>query len=344
MSDALTGRTKKYFIGANTKSGFINYADTIFADMKRVYIIKGGPGTGKSTFMRRLAERAEEKGYESVYYYCSSDPTSLDAVTVPELGLAITDGTSPHICEARFPGAKEEYLNLGEFWNNAFLTELRGKIEEVTEKKRIAFSSAYKYLSVAGLVRDERESVLLRCYDGVKAEKAVFRLVKSFGRGGGYSLAPRQISSFGMNGSVCFDTYKELCDRIIYIKDKRGISPFIFDEIVKRASEQELETHISRDCLCRTDGLMFPEKGLAILLGDGERVINTERFIINERLSENRRRLRFLRSLESEIVDCALTELREAKECHFLLEDIYREAMDFDALEAMREAFIDRII
>ena len=33
-----------------------------------------------------------------------------------------------------------------------------------------------------------------------------------------------------------------------------------------------------------------------------------------------------------------------AKECHFALEDIYREAMDFRSLEKMEKAFISRVI
>ena len=84
MPNSEAVRTKKYFIGANTSRGFINYGDEIFEDLRKLYVIKGGPGTGKSTFMKRFASKAEEKGYNVEYYYCSSDPSSLDGVVVTE--------------------------------------------------------------------------------------------------------------------------------------------------------------------------------------------------------------------------------------------------------------------
>ncbi len=344
MPDSEAVRTKKYFIGANTSKGFINYGDDIFADLKKLYIIKGGPGTGKSTFMKRFAAKAEEKGYDVEYYYCSSDPSSLDGVVIPKLRLGITDGTPPHAFEARYPGAKEEYLNLGEFWNCDFLSLCREQIEELSLKKSRAFSSAYKYLSVAESVRNERERALYTCYEKEKADKAISRLMKTVGTGKGYSLIPRQISAFSMNGETVFDTYNAECERAIYVRDKRSVAPFIFGAILKKAEEQKLAAYVSYDCLCRVNAVAFPEKGVAVLIGDGEKVINTERFIITEKLGEVRKKLRFLNALEEELKDCALVELCLAKEHHFILEDIYKEAMDFRSLEKMEKAFISRII
>ena len=344
MSDSEAVRTKKYFIGANTSRGFINYGDEVFANLKKLYVIKGGPGTGKSTFMKKIARRAEEKGYDVEYYYCSSDPSSLDGIVIPMLGIGVTDGTPPHIFEARYPGAKEEYLNLGEFWNSDFLSLCRDRIEEISANKGGCFSTAYKYLSVAESVRAEKERTLITCYEKEKAEKAICRFMKTVGIGTKYALIPRQISAFSMNGETEFDTYNKECERVTNIRDKRGISTFIFDEIIKKAAEQELKTYVSRDCLGRVNAVAFPEKSVTVLLGDGEKVINCERFIANEKLSAVRKKLRFLTALENELKDCALAELQMAKEHHFTLEDIYKEAMDFRSLEKMEKAFISKII
>ena len=61
----------KYFLAANSCEGFIScFAESYSAnDNWRVYIIKGGPGTGKSSFMRYLASVAEERKAE--YELCS---------------------------------------------------------------------------------------------------------------------------------------------------------------------------------------------------------------------------------------------------------------------------------
>ena len=45
---------EKYFAAANTESGFFSLFDEVFSPehLRRIYILKGGPGTGKSTHTR----------------------------------------------------------------------------------------------------------------------------------------------------------------------------------------------------------------------------------------------------------------------------------------------------
>ena len=89
---------KEYFAAANTAAGFISYFDRIFdpSVLDDLYIIKGGPGCGKSTFMKTLRGCAEALGADTESYLCSSDPASLDGLFIPALGLAFVDGTAPH--------------------------------------------------------------------------------------------------------------------------------------------------------------------------------------------------------------------------------------------------------
>ena len=60
-----------------------------------MYIIKSGPGSGKSTLMRRVERHAQAAGLETEEVLCSGDPDSLDAVMIPALGAAVVDGTAP---------------------------------------------------------------------------------------------------------------------------------------------------------------------------------------------------------------------------------------------------------
>ena len=51
------------FLSANTANGFVSlYGD--FLKGKKQYIIKGGPGTGKSTMMKNIGAFAENEGAE----------------------------------------------------------------------------------------------------------------------------------------------------------------------------------------------------------------------------------------------------------------------------------------
>ena len=88
----------QYFLGANSPRGFYSLYDQLIPieDACSVYILKGGPGCGKSTLMNRVARVAEEANLPVEYILCSGDPDSLDAIVLPTLKIALVDGTAPH--------------------------------------------------------------------------------------------------------------------------------------------------------------------------------------------------------------------------------------------------------
>ena len=101
----------QYFLGANSPAGFYSLYDHLLPpeQARAIYILKGGPGCGKSTLMGKIGDWAEEAGLETEYILCSGDPGSLDAVVIPALKAAVVDGTAPqgvvtegHCCFARF--------------------------------------------------------------------------------------------------------------------------------------------------------------------------------------------------------------------------------------------------
>lgn len=93
----LTNKMLRYFLGANSSQGFYSLYDQLIdpAGARCVYILKGGPGCGKSSLMRRVGQAAEQAGRTVEYISCSGDPDSLDAILLPELPCALVDGTAP---------------------------------------------------------------------------------------------------------------------------------------------------------------------------------------------------------------------------------------------------------
>ena len=92
MADAV-----HFFLGANSGDGF----QSLFHELEQagtydLMILKGGPGSGKSTFLRALGAAMEEAGERVEYLPCSGDPDSLDGVALPDMGCAAADGTPPH--------------------------------------------------------------------------------------------------------------------------------------------------------------------------------------------------------------------------------------------------------
>lgn len=84
------------FFGAATPRGAVDHIQSLTGDLQRRIFIKGRPGSGKSTMLKRLAAAAEAKGVDVEVFHCGFDPNSLDMLIFPELSVAIFDSTAPH--------------------------------------------------------------------------------------------------------------------------------------------------------------------------------------------------------------------------------------------------------
>lgn len=105
---------QSYFLGANSKYGFSSlYAGFPPRQQDYLRILKGGPGTGKSTLLKAIANAAQERGHPVEKILCSGDPDSLDGIYLPTLSLALVDGTAPHALEPGLFGVTGDYLDLG---------------------------------------------------------------------------------------------------------------------------------------------------------------------------------------------------------------------------------------
>ena len=87
---------ERYFLGNNTGYGFKSNYENELKNKRRVILLKGGPGTGKSSMLKRIAAEAKGKGLDFELWYCSGDPDSLDGVYIKEKDTAVVDATAPH--------------------------------------------------------------------------------------------------------------------------------------------------------------------------------------------------------------------------------------------------------
>ena len=101
------GCVVKRFFGTSTSYGPINYIDNITENVSKRYFIKGRPGTGKSTFLKKLSAKLKSMGYGVEEYYCSFDKESLDMVVCRQLSFCVFDSTPPH---EKFPDRKEDEI------------------------------------------------------------------------------------------------------------------------------------------------------------------------------------------------------------------------------------------
>jgi len=148
--------SRKYFLGGNTAAGFYScYHHFCTPEDGFLYVIKGGPGCGKSSFMRKIGAAAEKNGYDVEYVLCSGDPDSLDGIFIPQLKLGYMDGTAPHTADPTCPGVCGAYLDLGSFYDSDALQKEKDAILLCNDLYKGHYQKAYTILaSHQGLFSD----------------------------------------------------------------------------------------------------------------------------------------------------------------------------------------------
>lgn len=344
-----------YFAAANSGRGFVSFYGEIFnsPNIERRYLIKGGPGTGKSTFMRRVAEEASERGMHVVRYRCSSDPDSLDGIIINDR-IALIDSTAPHAEEPLLVGARDVLVDLGTFWNSDGLYRERERIRALTESKGHAYSLAYRFLSSA-MQSDSASRELIEPYISKKRlVRLARRLTREIGTDGGYECRIGLFKAIGMNGRRSLDTYPQIAQRVIYIEEHYGIAYRALCEICECARDKGCRISVSYDPLCPDypDAVFFEESRVlfAVCNGHGRRgAISLRRMLDLSMLSKRERnelkgRSRYAKRLSDALVTAATDELCVAGDAHFALEEIYKAYMDFSSLDEYTSRLIKQII
>ena len=330
---------EKYFAAQNSSRGFISYYRDAFGSAERRYIIKGGPGTGKSYFLRKLAERAEREGFSTVYIYCSSDPLSLDGIII-DGRFALFDGTAPHAEEASFPGARDELIDLGRFWNSDALKEKKSEIQELSSKKSAAYARAYDCLGAVGKTEDAIARLLEPCVLRKKLEAAAKRYLRHLPDGNKMKITNLAVNSIGMRGEVRFSTLEEKNLHAISVSDVYHTAHIFFDALIREGSKKGLCMRVSHDPVMPeyADAVEFSDYGLVFYLGEGNgKRVNMQRFIDAEKAKGIRRAYRELVACEASLLNSARSALADVRQNHFELEKIYIRAMDFDAKDRFTE-------
>ena len=176
-SSDVSPKTFRRFFGASTPDGSVNYIENLTENIKTRYFIKGRPGTGKSTFMKKLAKKAEDNGYTCHIYYCSFDKNSLDMVVIPELSFCVFDSTAPH---ELFPSRDSDKIL--DFYKEAGLLGIDEKLKKDFDdiKRRYAFriTEGVAKLRLANGYFKERETYFKAAANTELADKTSDKIIR----------------------------------------------------------------------------------------------------------------------------------------------------------------------
>ncbi len=338
----------RYFLGANTPSGFYSlYHELSDPDkFRRVYVIKSGPGSGKSTLMRRVGRHARAAGYDVEEILCSGDPDSLDAVIIPALGAAVVDGTSPHVIEPECPGVIDRYLDLSDYYDREGLQPLKDDIIAAFAAYKGHYKRAYRALGAAGELRQNMSELLgteaLQHRLAKRAAGIIGREIKKTGSGEG-RCDPRFLNAVSCQGRVAlWDTVAAQADRVYELSDSYGLSHHLLAPILTAALAAGHDAVACPDPMApgKLAHVILPGLGLAFVTSAPEspwpkhpyRRIRVDAMVDPDLYRTSRPRLRFTRRVAGALMDDAMAGLAQAKEAHDRLEALYHPYVDFDGV------------
>ena len=343
----------KFFAAANTEHGFRSLFPVCFSpeEHRRIYILKGGPGTGKSTLMKNVGFAAEANGYEAEYFYCSSDTASLDGVRIPALGVAILDGTAPHRVDPVYPGAVERIVDLGEAFDDAGLEKKKREIVSLCGVKEDAYRTAYRYLAAAGRVAQEIDALLSPVFLSAKAEGAAVRLVNMLKRTETGVEARRYVSAIGTRGYAKLDTLQRKAKRICAVTERNGLEYLFMNKLYEVLSKENIAMTVCMTPLVSSHLEAIYIEGEDVLFAvmneeeaqRADKIVNSARFVSREDLAARRTRLRFAERCVQLLLDGALSSLAEAGRSHAELERIYGQYVDFSIVDRIKNRMIAEI-
>lgn len=322
----------RMFLGGNTADGFKSYFEERLAPMKKIYILKGGAGTGKSTLMKKVADFAEAEKLKTQLWHCSGDVKSLDGVCLVDKGIAIVDGTAPHVVEAKYPAVRDKLIALGDYIDEGKVLPHYEEIASLCSEKMKRYNKAYRYLKTAKFFEDTinedceiiRPKLVQICSKVAYEVRKLTKITRQF------------MSAISPQGVVSFDDCLE---------GKQLIS--LYYEYPKQR-EQFFE--ILTNMLCGYEAYMNP-------LGSGIDCLVVGRYAIIPYVSQEAGEVvdlnLALKRAPSDMayekgefernLSYATDELSKAREAHLKVEDIYIPAMDFDGVNSETEKVLKEI-
>ncbi|WP_067541732.1 hypothetical protein [Emergencia timonensis] len=365
---------RHYFPGNNTPEGFFSYYGYILGqrEAEKIICIKGGPGTGKSTFLTKVGERLAEAGENVDFLHCSADENSLDGIVVTDKKIAFIDGTSPHIIDPITPGAVDSIINFGDFWNDKKIADQKEDIISYNEECSRWYKIAYNYMASAKCIYDNLSNITDEGIEISEIYKLAADIIAREYKKYDISIKAGNIKRFfatGItpNGTVSYvKSLLQTMKKIYLINVPEGYSNTSFmnillDGAVYRGFDVEAY-YCPMDPKRKIEHLLIPEIGVAftttnkwhdlepweIYTGEEDRreitMIDINDYLSAYYAEKNAGILEKLSKLYSMMLNESISALSRAKENHDLVEKMYVRNMNFEKIDTLVEKTVDNIV
>ncbi|HZX21439.1 MAG TPA: ATPase [Clostridia bacterium] len=354
---AKKGYIKRLLPGSNTSIGFYSYFEYIIdqREAEKIYYFKGGPGVGKSYMMERIGYEIINKGLDIEFHHCAADPESIDAIVIPDIKVAIIDGTTPHMVDPRYPGVTGVIFNLGEFLNENGLRKIKDEIIQFTEDNKNIYARIYKYLAAAKLIHDDIEWINSYAIDFNKVIGETDKLVNKY-----LSIATNKNklgkerhlfgSSYTLRGRVDHaETFIGTIERVIYIKGDDGTGrSTLLEKLSTVALSKGYDVEIYHEPLVpkKIESIVIPELNLAFTTNDkfiNKETVDLDIYIDKAKMKKYGEELEHSKKTFNRLLNDTFTYLGKTNDVHDKMEEYYSPNIYYEGLDKLRGDILKEI-
>lgn len=358
----MPGTIKRVFPGGNTSEGFFSYYRYLLEKgTRRTFVIKGGPGVGKSVLMKKIGLRMVELGYDVEFHHCSSDNHSLDGIAILDAGIVMVDGTTPHIIDPKYPGGLDEIINMGEFWDQEAMRLNTEKIIVSTQEVSRLFARGYGFLRAARPIADNLMEMHRRCMDFAAANKLTGQLERALLED---TYLPEAYSGLGKErhlfaaaytpeGYIDFtDSILQGMERVYFLEGPLGVGKStLMGKIATKAVQMGLEVEIYHTPLIPTKIGTVLLKNLNMAVTSSSKFKNNNYQTVNFKELLDQGRYKVYKEdiaadskLLEDLISKGVAHIFKAKAKHDILEQFYVPHMDFAAADQKQEEIFEKIV
>lgn len=349
--------TKVYFLGGTSPTGFRSkFIEQIKKPGYYTYILKGGPGTGKSTLMKKIAEAFKDN--QLSVYYCSSDIKSLDAVVIEDKKIIVVDGTAPHVFEALYPAVSQEIINLGEFWDREKMLPHREAVTYCFDENQKYHNRVRCYVEAFSSLNTDIYNIGEDCLNKSKLTSYIKRLAKKLipksGTRNTGRIEFKQLSAFTTENYMTHPVDGDY-SRYFIKDDLFAGGDYFLKSLAEMFISSGYDATISECTMLHNstfEHLISEQLGLVFITGnffnglvpENENIINFSRFYDKDKYTSKKQRINFDKKASLELAKEAAVCLKTALDIHNELEKFYINAIDFEGLNNFTEEFINKLI
>jgi len=355
--------TKHIFAGASTPKGFVDFFDYIMPleTAGKRYFLKGSSGSGKSTFIKKVAAGLEARGVDIEKFHCANDIESLDALFVSSLGLCIIDATAPHSHDPKIPIAIDKIIDFAEFIDEQKILKHLDEIKLLLNEKNMLNEKASYYLAATGNIYLAQN----KPYEATLNKRSLNLLIQKWAK----LLEPHsKDSSFGTNRKLFLSaitpdgftnftsSYFSNCKVYGLLGETYAGMDAFLSEFRDRANKRRISTESFYSPFApeRLEYLHLPEAGIAFAAvvspwgynGVMEDTIDMRTIFDAGLLKDIKPGMSADsgKKLLDVSLDAAINSMNASRVLHGKIEKIYASAMDFEQMNTATEKIIKEIL